>query len=47
MCKTKKPCQNGARCIDMENDYKCECTEGFTGANCEEGELHPHRLHTG
>ncbi|KAG5680801.1 hypothetical protein PVAND_010286 [Polypedilum vanderplanki] len=30
------PCQNNATCIDLVNDYKCECEgTGFTGENCE------------
>ena len=24
------PCQNG-QCIDLENDYKCECQSGYKG----------------
>ena len=27
------PCQNG-ECIDLENDYKCNCNPGFIGKNC-------------
>ena len=29
------PCQNGD-CIDLENDYKCNCNPGFSGKNCDE-----------
>ncbi len=25
------PCQNKGSCIDLINDYKCNCTLGFTG----------------
>ena len=28
------PCQNGD-CIDLENDYKCNCNPGFSGKNCD------------
>ncbi|KXJ18052.1 Fibropellin-1 [Exaiptasia diaphana] len=31
----KKPCQNGAQCIDGVNSYTCKCAAGFTGPNCE------------
>ena len=27
------PCQNG-KCIDLENDYRCECQHGYGGKNC-------------
>ncbi len=31
-----KPCQNGASCVSLPNrDYRCECTPGFYGKNCE------------
>ncbi|XP_071498841.1 IgGFc-binding protein-like, partial [Diadema antillarum] len=30
------PCQNGAECINLENDYLCNCTSGWTGRNCTE-----------
>ena len=29
------PCQNGGKCISLFNSYICECTEDFTGKNCE------------
>ena len=28
------PCQNG-QCIDLDNDYKCECESGYKGKNCD------------
>jgi len=28
------PCKNNATCINLEDDYKCNCTEGFTGKTC-------------
>ena len=28
------PCPNG-KCIDLANDYKCDCNPGFAGKNCE------------
>ena len=27
------PCQNG-QCIDLENDYRCECQDGYSGKIC-------------
>ena len=30
-------CKNGGRCIDEWFDYICECPNGFSGRNCDEG----------
>lgn len=30
------PCSNGATCHQRENEYLCECADGFNGTNCEE-----------
>lgn len=30
------PCKNGGSCHVTWNDYRCECTEGYKGNNCEE-----------
>ncbi|XP_025106489.1 collagen alpha-3(VI) chain-like isoform X11 [Pomacea canaliculata] len=30
------PCQNGGSCINEPLGYRCECTIGFTGDNCEQ-----------
>ena len=29
------PCQNG-KCIDLENDYRCDCQSGYSGKNCDQ-----------
>ncbi len=29
------PCENGAICIDLVNDYECRCNDGYDGKNCE------------
>ncbi|XP_076022702.1 basement membrane-specific heparan sulfate proteoglycan core protein isoform X2 [Genypterus blacodes] len=45
-CPTCKdhPCQNGGRCEDSEASlYKCSCSRGFTGSNCQHhSSLHCH-----
>ena len=28
------PCQNG-KCIDLKNDYRCECQSGYGGKKCD------------
>lgn len=31
------PCKHGAACVDLVNEYRCDCTDtGFRGATCEE-----------
>ena len=29
------PCSNDAKCVDLVNDYKCECKPGYEGKNCD------------
>ncbi|XP_065940012.1 protein crumbs-like isoform X2 [Magallana gigas] len=29
-----QPCQNNGTCIDLINDYQCNCIDGFNGTNC-------------
>ena len=33
------PCENNGTCTDDVNNYQCECIEGYTGVNCETGEI--------
>lgn len=30
-----RPCRNGGTCHDELNRYRCTCTYGFNGSNCE------------
>ena len=30
------PCQHGS-CLDLVNDYTCECSPGFKGKDCDKG----------
>lgn len=30
-------CKNGGKCVDYWFDYVCECVDGFSGRNCEQG----------
>ena len=34
-----EPCQNGGQCEDGVNSYTCTCKPGYTGDNCETGQL--------
>ena len=36
------PCQNGGTCVDVVNAYTCNCVLGYTGNNCETGNLSIH-----
>ena len=29
------PCINGGTCVDLVDDYQCECVAGFEGLRCE------------
>lgn len=29
-----QPCQSNGTCIDLINEYKCRCTDGYNGKNC-------------
>jgi len=29
------PCQNGGTCIDIVNDYQCQCVSGYSGHYCQ------------
>ena len=33
------PCQNGGTCVDVVNAYTCNCVPGYTGENCDIGNL--------
>lgn len=32
------PCSNALKCIDLINDYACECQAGWKGSHCNESE---------
>ncbi|XP_078357256.1 uncharacterized protein LOC144642139 [Oculina patagonica] len=29
------PCQNGAKCVNIVKNYRCDCKPGYSGRNCE------------
>lgn len=31
-------CENNGTCIDLVNDYRCDCVAGFNGTICENSE---------
>lgn len=33
----KRPCKNGATCLDNIDGYICKCAAGYTGENCDLG----------
>ena len=30
-----QPCQNNGTCVDLVNEYRCDCAAGFNGTYCE------------
>lgn len=34
-CAQLDPCLNGATCVDLPNNYTCECPEKYNGRHCE------------
>ena len=32
-------CQNGGSCTDLVDGYRCLCEAGYTGTNCQTGEV--------
>ena len=37
--QTPHPCLNGATCRNQNGDYDCDCVEGWTGKNCDDGKF--------
>lgn len=31
---SRKPCQNGGACVDLLNDFYCDCVDGWKGRSC-------------
>ena len=31
------PCSNNGTCVDLLNDFYCNCSAGFNGSHCEIG----------
>ena len=33
------PCLHGGECVELSNTYICRCPEGYSGKQCERGEI--------
>ena len=40
------PCRNGGSCVPELTSYFCICDAGYTGTNCENGELCPNNINS-
>ena len=40
------PCENNGTCIDLVSNYTCNCTQGYTGKNCNIGKDRLSKLST-
>lgn len=36
------PCENDGACLNSDGSYSCTCVEGWTGINCDKGEILKH-----
>lgn len=34
-----QPCKNGGTCFSLKNSYRCSCSKGFFGKDCETGKV--------
>ena len=37
------PCENGGTCMNLGIDYECVCPDGYTGKDCQIGEISKHK----
>ena len=42
-CAFKKPCRNGATCVNFKDNYICICMLGYEGKSCEIGNYPTYR----
>ena len=33
------PCQNGGQCVNAPGSYDCDCSQGYSGLNCQTGRI--------
>ena len=37
-CGESSPCKISGKCVNLPGSFRCDCTQGFTGKLCDQGD---------